>query len=190
MSNSPPKGKNTRQNRATLTQDEAPRARTGHSTPRFQRPTGSARLKNPTSTVGHPRQVSPQDPARVVSRLKNAIRKARQMQHVMKEGDEDVLIQSTLIQGLLSGDVMAASIRARLKLQRENQRMRRRLTLSRIRTEEVKQRLLSVEADAREKPPRPWHETLNVIREIYGLAPMNQPLLPQSSITAEVISGP
>jgi len=99
------------------------------------------------------------------------------MQRVLKSGDEDVLIQSTLMQGLLSGDVMAASIRARLKLQRENQSMRRRLTMSRIRTENVKQRLLAIEADRREKPDTPLRDVLYKIREIYGLNETNPPLL-------------
>jgi hypothetical protein len=112
------------------------------------------------------------------------------MQAMMREGDEDALIQSTLLQGLLSGDVVAASIRARLKLQRENQTMRRRLTMSRIRTEQVKQKLLGIEADARSKPAAPWYETVNHIREIYGLPAVNPPLLPAAQVTAEIISQP
>ncbi|MBI4166223.1 MAG: hypothetical protein HY508_10880 [Acidobacteria bacterium] len=110
------------------------------------------------------------------------------MQKILQAGDEDVLIQATLMQGLLSGDVMAASIRARLKLQRENQAMRRRLTMSRIRTESVKQRLLTVEAERREKPDEPLQVTLNKIREIYGLKPINPPLLPAAQVTAEFLS--
>ena len=166
------------------------------SIPPFQR---AARLTNPTparrrftaggSTVGHPRRLPPADPVSPASRLRSAIRKARQMQRVLQAGDEDVLIQSTLMQGLLSGDVMAASIRARLKLQRENQTMRRRLTMARIRTEGVKQKLLEVEVISRSRPEVSLLDTMNRIREIYGLRPMNQPLLPApQSPAADIIS--
>ena len=137
----------------------------------------SARLTNPTSTTGHPRRATLENHPDPAARLRSAIRKARAMQRVLKSGDEDVLIQSTLMQGLLSGDVMAASIRARLKLQRENQSMRRRLTMSRIRTENVKQRLLAIEADRREKPDTPLRDVLYKIRVIYGLNETNPPLL-------------
>lgn len=127
------------------------------------------RLKNPTSTRRRFRRAPAADPVGVASRLKFAIKKARQMQSTLKAGDEDALTQATLLQGILSGDVMAASFHARQKLQRENFLLRRRLTMSRIKTETVKQRLLAIEANRRERPETPGWVIALKVADIYGL---------------------
>lgn len=190
MTNSPPRAKKTPKNRASFTQDEAQPRGTARNTPTTIRAPRSARLKNPTSTVGHFRKAAAQTPAGVGERLKNAIREARKMQSVLKAGDEDALASTMLLQGILSGDVMAASFHVRQRLQRENLRLRRRLNMARIKTETAKVRLLEIEATARSRPASSPFELMNHIREIYGLPPVHQPLLPQSTITAEVISEP
>lgn len=89
-----------------------------------------------------------------------------------------------MIQGVLSGDVMAATFISKQRLARENTRLRRRITFARLRTEEAKRRLLDIEADRRERPDPDPVTMINRIREIYGMRPL--PLL--ANPTAEIIS--
>ena len=117
--------------------------------------------------------------------MKSAIRKARQLKAILRAGDEDALADSMLLQGILSGDVMAASFHVRQRLQRENLRLRRRLNMARIKTEAAKVRLLEIELYNRSKEPELVETTLNKIKQIYGLAPTVRRELP--SITSEVI---
>jgi hypothetical protein len=105
------------------------------------------------------------------------------MQRTLRAGDEDALAQATMLQGILSGDVIAASMHARQRLQNENLRLRRRLTHVRIKTEEAKRRLLEAETDRSQVSGEITAIQINRIREIYGLEP--QRLLPPArEITA------
>ena len=193
----PGDSKNTHRQRVRMPQDAPLARRPTRSTPRFESEIlnressrGTTRLRNPTSSTRHLRRAPLENHRQVVSRVKAAVLKARKMQSVLKSGDEDALVNATLLQGILSGDVTAASFKMRARLQRENMAMRRRLTMSRIKTEQVKQRLLTAEADRREKPDTPWSVTVDRIREVYGLAPMNPPLLPAAVTAAEIINDP
>lgn len=119
------------------------------------------------------------EPVSQADRLRKAIRNARQMQRVLRSGDEDVLAKATLLQGVLSGDVIAASIQARQRLQRENLHLRRRIATARLKTELVKQRLLEAEAQRIERHEPTPIVVLNSIREVYGLPPHRElPALP------------
>ncbi len=130
-----------------------------------RRPT---RPKNPT-----PAQVDP------VSRLREAIKNARRLSRELKTGDEDLLAKATMLQGVLSGDVIAASIHARARLQRENLRLRARLTHARLKTEAAKQILLDAEARRTTQTTLMTGDALQRIRDIYGLSePRPVPALP------------
>ena len=97
-----------------------------------------------------------------------------------------------MLQGVLSGDVMAAAVVTRQRLQRENLRLRERLTRARIRTEEAKVKLLDIEAEVRTRPELPMYEIVNRMRAIYGLLPVAQPaLLPAVETTVtEILQEP
>jgi hypothetical protein len=90
-----------------------------------------------------------------------------------------------MLQGVLSGDVMAAAIITRQRLQHENLRLRERLTRARIRTEEAKHHLLNIESEVRSRPAPDAFEMVNRMRAIYGMLPIERPaLLPAAETTA------
>jgi hypothetical protein len=96
-----------------------------------------------------------------------------------------------MLQGILSGDIMAAMVHTRQRLQNENLRLRRRITMSRLKTEEAKARLLSIEADRRARPEPTAREVLEQVRAIYGLPQATQPLLPApADAVAEILAEP
>lgn len=97
------------------------------------------------------------------------------MRNTLRAGDEDALAQATMLQGVLSGDVIAASMHARHRLQRENLQLRRRLTLARIKTEAAKQILFEAEAHRSEATGEITALQIQRIREVYGLE--NHPFL-------------
>ena len=119
-------------------------------------------------------------------RIKAALRQARRIARLVNSGDEDMLARATLLQGVLSGDVVAASIHARQRMQREILRLKTRLAHAHLKTESVKQRLLEAEASKIEQAELPGH-FLNRIREIYGLPPVILKALPEATITIEAI---
>jgi hypothetical protein len=57
----------------------------------------------------------------------------------------------------------------RQRLQRENLRLRTRLSLARLRTEQATQRLLKAQTDREERIPRSIDELRARIAEVYGL---------------------
>ncbi len=147
-----------------------------------------ARSTSPKNPI-HPdegRAPEPADPARVGDRLRNAIQIARRLQRSLKKGDEDALAKSTLLQGVLSGDVVAASIHARQRLQRENLQLRRRLTLARLKTEHAKRLLIEAETARSMKGTEFTQATIDEIKAIYGLAPSLRKSLPAPPADAEV----
>ena len=90
-----------------------------------------------------------------------------------------------MLQGVLSGDVMAAAVVTRQRLQRENLRLRERLTRARIKTEEAKYQLLNIESEVRSRPQLDPYEILTRVRAIYGLLPVARAaLLPPAETTA------
>jgi len=117
-------------------------------------------------------------------RITAALAAARRIARLVKSGDEDMLARATLLQGVLSGDVVAASIHTRQRMQREILRLKTRLAHAHLKTESVKQRLLEAEASKIEQAELPGH-FLNRIREIYGLPPVTTLQLPAASITIE-----
>lgn len=118
-------------------------------------------------------------------RIQAALAQARRIARLVKSGDEDMLARATLLQGVLSGDVVAASIHARQRMQREILRLKTRLAHAHLKTEAVKQRLLEIEADRFEHADLPG-QTLTRIYEIYGLKPPAlSRALPASTVTVE-----
>lgn len=118
------------------------------------------------------------------------------MKAILKRGDADDLANATLLQGIISGDVISASIVTRQRLQRENLRLRQRLAVQKLRESRAQERLLTITAQKTERQES--HATLmSRIRNIYGLEatliqaptpqlpehteipPKNSPTLPQ-----------
>lgn len=131
--------------------------------------------KNPTA----PRQA--QDATR---RIKNAINTARNLLRAFKRGDAKAITEATILQGILSGDVTAASVAVKLKLQRENLRLRQLLTRSRLIGEELKQRITRKQGDLLERTKLTHAQRLDAVRSIYGLNPDSQETsAPTSPIT-------
>jgi hypothetical protein len=118
-------------------------------------------------------------------RITAALVAARRLARLVKSGDEDLLARATLLQGVLSGDVVAASIHTRQRMQREILRLKTRLAHAHLKTESVKQRLLEIEADRFEHADLPG-TTLTRIYEIYGLKPPRETrALPAATVTVE-----
>jgi len=151
-------------------------------------PTSLRRLTNPTSTVRRPHRSPPKNQVGAARRWSEGIKKAHQLIDSLKTGDREAIAEATMLQGVLSGDVMAASIITRQRLQRENLRLRERLTRARIRTEQAKVKLLDIEGELRSRPPQDPYQIVNSVRAIYGLLPVERPaLLPAIESTATEI---
>ena len=90
---------------------------------------------------------------------------------VMKKGDSAALQEAVMLQGLLSGDIFAANIAARTALQNENMRLRTRVAREKIRTERLKQKLLSAALPNPNANQFTQEELVDQIRELYGLRP-------------------
>ncbi len=108
--------------------------------------------------------------SRAAARLKEAVAKAREYKRILQKGDKDALAEAVLLQGIISGDVISASILTRQKMQRENLRLRQRLAVQKLRESRAQQRLLEVTADRAERKQSPA-DLIRTIREIYGLPP-------------------
>ena len=115
------------------------------------------------------------------ARVKNAITAARQLLAAAGEHGQQDLTRALLLQGILSGDTVAAAIAERQRLQKENLRLRQRLTFARLRTERAKASLL--ERAATRPTPLQGLDLVNALREIYGIPPL--PLLPPAELTTE-----
>jgi len=116
-------------------------------------------------------------------RVKTAITAARQLLRAAGEHGQQDLTRALLLQGILSGDTVAAAIAERQRLQKENLRLRQRLTFARLRTERAKAIILE---KASAGPNQLVGEALvNQVRAMYGLQP--DLLLPAAEITAEIV---
>lgn len=123
----------------------------------------------------HPRRAPLKGQTDVQSeRIKSAIRNAKKMLRAFKKGDAEKVTEATLMQGILSGDVTAAAIAVKIKLQNENLALRRALALSRLRTEGLTQRIQRRQAELMEKPALTSTEQQQLmarrIQEVYGVA--------------------
>lgn len=120
---------------------------------------------------------APFDPARI----KAAVTRARQLLRAAGESGQQDLTRALLLQGILSGDTVAAAIAERQRLQKENLRLRQRLTYAKLRTERAKAIMLEKATAA---PTRLTGLNLvNQLREIYGIPPL--PLLPAAQVNTE-----
>lgn len=119
-------------------------------------------------------------------RIRAALEQARSVARLVKRGDEDMLARATILQGVVSGDVVAASIHARQRMQREILRLKTRLAHAHLKTEAVKQRLLEAEATTIEHAELPAQMMMR-IREIYGLPQREIHQLAAADLTAEAI---
>lgn len=82
---------------------------------------------------------------------------------------------------------MAASFHVRQRLQRENLRLRRRLNMSRIKTEDAKREFLQFEIQQRRGENVLLGTTVDRIKQIYDLAPTVRRELPAATVTTELI---
>lgn len=123
--------------------------------------------KNTTPPKRHKTHFAPRG---ATSRLQSAIKKAGEMRDQLKKGNMGIeeLATATLLQGIVSGDVISASIITRQRLQRENLRLRARLTNQKLRESHAKERLLQATAEKAERQLSREELTAR-IREIYGL---------------------
>jgi hypothetical protein len=135
--------------------------------------------------VRRPHRAALKNPVELTARWRDGIRKAHQLINTLKKGDREAIAEATMLQGVLSGDVMAAAVVTRQRLQRENLRLRERLTRARIKTEEAKYQLLNIESEVRSRPQLDPYEILTRVRAIYGLLPVARAaLLPPAETTA------
>ena len=107
------------------------------------------------------------------TRLRAAVKQARQLIRQLKNGDREALAESVMLQGILAGDVTSAAIATKLRLQNENLRIKQRMHRQRLQLEAIKTKILA------QSLPRPQPDLADVIRnieEIYGLTyrPSNQ----------------
>lgn len=117
-------------------------------------------------------------------RIRQGLAQARRIVRLVKRGDEDMLARATLLQGVLSGDVVAASIHARQRMQRDILRLKTRLAHEHLRTEQVKRRLLEAQVETIEHADLTG-TAIARIYEIYGLQPPREkPALPPADVTA------
>jgi hypothetical protein len=155
---------------------------------RVRRPAGSQAplpLARSGDAGNHPHQANarPLKPLKIpalhnqeeTARLQEGIRKARCMVESLQKGDREALTEATILQGILSGDVVAASIAQRQRLQAEVLRLRARIVRARLKTEEAKRRYLESEITHRDRQVAIGEETFRRIREIYGIEPRQLP---------------
>lgn len=109
--------------------------------------------------------------SKLAHRVKQAIATAAFLKKaITRTGITQELAEATLLQGILSGDVAAASIATKVRLMNENLRLRQRLTASRLRSEQVKQAILRNELSrSKRHPPKTQDQIISSIRAIYGL---------------------
>ncbi len=79
------------------------------------------------------------------------------------------LAEALLLEGILSGDIRAAAFASRNKLQTENLRLRQRIALTKLRTEEIKRKVAEIALQASKPKNRSPEQVLIAIRNVYGL---------------------
>ena len=118
-------------------------------------------------------------------RIETALRDARALLRRAGTRGGQQLAQATLLQGILSGDVLAASMHERQRMQRENLRLRQRFAHVRLRTEQAKAKLLELAAV---QPTKLIGDALmEHIADIYGLEWKARPQLPAAQVEAQVV---
>ena len=103
----------------------------------------------------------------------------------MKRGDREALTGAVLIQGILSGDVVSASIAERQRLQKENLKLRQRLTHAKLRTERAKAVLL--ERASIDRPALVGDALMHELYGIYGMDYRPHRALPEPAVEAEIV---
>src|SRR5207245_1437643 len=110
------------------------------------------RQQNPDPTPGA-RKVSRQMPKRRkvltptpdVHRIRSAVAEAARYRKALGSPREiSNIAEALLVQAILNGDVQAAAFATRTRMQRENNRLRQRLALTRMRTERIKQKAAEI----------------------------------------------
>lgn len=126
--------------------------------PRIRR---NKRARMPTS---EPPEQPPTD-STPKSHLVTAVAEAREILEGISEAGKRDLLEATILQGVASGDVMAAAVATRLRLQNENLRLKVRLNRWKEKRERIRAEILE-----RSNKDQPTRETLvQAIREVYGL---------------------
>lgn len=115
------------------------------------------------------------------NRVKVACQEAKRIMGVLESGDVEALVQATLLQGVASGDIIAASITAKLRLQNENLRLKQRLEKTKLAIQQQKLRAME-KLNSTEATPQ---QLLGEIAKIYGLAPAISPSYMPSNFDPE-----
>jgi len=118
------------------------------------------------------------------TRVKSAIHRARTLLKAAGHHGQEDLTRALLLQGILSGDVISASIAERQRLQKENLRLHQRLTHAKLRTERA--RAIILEKASTVPTALLGLELVNRMREIYALPPLALP--PAPVVEAEIVS--
>lgn len=109
-------------------------------------------------------------PSSTEARLRDAITQAAVLTRELRKGKTTPaqLAEALILQAILSGDVQAAAWTTRTKLAKENLRLRQRIALTKLRTEQLKQRAAQLDIEASEKKLTP-EQLIQKVRAIYGL---------------------
>jgi regulator of replication initiation timing len=102
--------------------------------------------------------------------LRDAANEAKQIIGGLNDLEKQALIEATLFQAIASGDIIAAAVTQKVRLQRENLRLRARLARVKLKIEEQKLKAL----ETLNKPKPTPTELQNAIAAIYGLPPRRQ----------------
>lgn len=129
--------------------------------------TGEQKTKPPNVRALEPRSTE--------ARLREAICQASVLTRELKKGKTDAatLGEALILQAILSGDVQAAAWSTRQKLAHENLRLRQRIALTKLKTEQLKQRAAQLDIEASQKKLTP-EELMQKVRAIYGLHPPSE----------------
>ncbi len=113
--------------------------------------------------------LNPQIPAE--QRIRSAVAEAARYRKALGSPREiSNIAEALLVQAILNGDVQAAAFATRTRIQRENNRLRQRLALTRMRTERIKQKAAEIALRAAQAGGKNLsEEQLHSIRQIYGL---------------------
>lgn len=110
------------------------------------------------------------NPQSTEARLREAICQAAVLTRELKKGktDASTLGEALILQAILAGDVTAAAWSTRQKMHRENLRLRQRIALTKLRTEQLKQRAAALDIETSQKKLTPA-QVMQRVRAIYGL---------------------
>ncbi len=111
------------------------------------------------------------NPTSDLHRIRSAVAEAARYRKALGSPRElSNIAEALLLQAILNGDVQAAAFATRTRTQHENNRLRQRLALTRMRTERIKQKAAEIALRAAQGAGKSLSDQqLHDIRSIYGL---------------------